>query len=75
MASFLEGINRQYDVGNERFTQEKLELVTQLCTVIRDCLITATSAQPLSEDDQCIVLKYQDAMEQLIGELRRILLR
>ena len=77
VAGFLQGIDRQYGVANESFTQyaiERLELVIQSCAVIRDRL-TAATTESLGEDDRSIVSEYQAAMQDFIGELQRILLQ
>ena len=70
-ANFVEGIERQYGVANERFTEyaiDRLELTVQSCSAILDRFISATT-EPLGEDDRRVVLQYREEMP----VLRRIL--
>ena len=74
-ADFVEGIERQYGVANERFTEyaiDRLELTVQSCSAILDRFISATT-EPLGEDDRRVVLQYREEMQDMISVLRRIL--
>ena len=74
-ADFVEGIERQYGVANERFTEyaiDRLELTVQSCSAILDRFISATT-EPLGEDDRRVVLQYREEMQDTISVLRRIL--
>ena len=58
----MEGIERQYGVANERFTEyaiDRLELTVQSCSAILDRFISATT-EPLGEDDRRVVLQYRE---------------
>jgi hypothetical protein len=59
VASFIEGIERQYGVANENFTEyvvDRLELFIRSCTVISD-RFAAVTVESLSEDDRSVVLE------------------
>ena len=74
-ADFVEGIERQCGVANERFTEyaiDRLELTVQSCSAILDRFISATT-EPLGEDDRRVVLQYREEMQDMISVLRRIL--
>ena len=77
VASFIEGIERQYGVANENFTEyvvDRLELIIRSCTVISD-RFAAVTVESLSEDDRSVVLEYQSSVRELTTELRDMLNR